>query len=72
MVKLEYFKNREKALRFIYNSKNGNISTFLSSYNKIFLTEFMNLGFIEIDKTTNTYHITRLGKDYIEEFYIKY
>ena len=72
MVKIEYFKNRENALRFIYNSRNGNISTFLSSYNKIFLTEFMNLGFIEIDKTTNTYHITRLGKDYIEEFYIKY
>ena len=72
MSKIEYSKNRENALRLIYNSKNGNISTFLSSYNKIFLTEFMNLGFIEIDKTTNTYHITRLGKDYIEEFYIKY
>ena len=72
MSKIEYSKNRENALRFIYNSKNGNISTFLSSYDEIFLTEFMNLGFIEIDKTTNTYHITRLGKDYIEEFYIKY
>ena len=72
MVKIEYFKNRKNALRFIYNAKNGNISTFLSSYDEIFLKEFMNLGFIEIDKTTDTYHITRLGKDYIEEFYAKY
>ena len=67
MSKIEYSKNRENALRFIYNSKNGNISTFLSTYDEIFLKEFMNLGFIEIDKTTDTYHITRLGKDYIEE-----
>ena len=72
MVKIEYFKNREKALRFIYNSKNGKISTFLSSYDEIFLKEFMNLGFITIDETTDTYHITSLGKDYIEEFYMKY
>ena len=72
MVKIEYFKNRKNALRFIYNAKNGNISTFLSSYDEIFLKEFMNLGFIEIDKTTDTYHITRLGEDYIEEFYAKY
>ena len=72
MVKIEYFKNRKNALRFIYNSKNGNISTFLSSYNEIFLKEFMNLGFITIDETTDTYHITSLGKDYIEEFYMKY
>ena len=72
MSKIEYSKNRENALRFIYNSKNGNISTFLSSYNEIFLKEFMNLGFITIDETTDTYHITSLGKDYIEEFYMKY
>ena len=72
MVKIEYFKNREKALRFIYNSKNGKISTFLSSYDEIFLKEFMNLGFITIDETTDTYHLTSLGKDYIEEFYMKY
>ena len=72
MVKIEYFKNRKNALRFIYNSKNGKISTFLSSYDEIFLKEFMNLGFITIDETTDTYHITSLGKDYIEEFYMKY
>ena len=36
---------------------------------EIFLKEFVDMGFIEIDETTNTYHITKLGKEYIEEFY---
>ena len=69
MDKIEYFKNRKNALRFIYNNKNGDISTFLTSNDEVFLKEFIDMGFIEIDKTTNTYHITRLGKDYVNEFY---
>lgn len=69
MDKIEYFKNRKNALRFIYNNKNGDISTFLTSNDEVFLKEFIDMGFIEIDKTTNTYHITRLGKDYVDEFY---
>lgn len=69
MDKIEYFKNRKNALRFIYNNKNGDISTFLTSNDEVFLKEFIDMGFIEIDKTTNTYHITRLGNDYVYEFY---
>ena len=69
MDKIEYFKNRKNALRFIYNNKNGDISTFLTSNDEVFLKEFIDMGFIEIDKTTNTYNITRLGKDYVDEFY---
>ena len=69
MDKIEYFKNRKNALRFIYNNRNGDISTFLTSNNEVFLKEFIDMGFIEIDKTTNTYNITRLGKDYVDEFY---
>ena len=69
MDRIEYFNGRKKALRFIYNNKNRNISRFLSSNDEIFLKEFLDMGFIEIDKTTNTYHITKLGKEYIEEFY---
>lgn len=69
MDKIEYFKNRKNALRFIYNNRNGDISTFLTSNDEVFLKEFIDIGFIEIDKTTNTYHITRLGKDYVDEFY---
>lgn len=69
MDRIEYFKNRKNALRFIYNNKNGDISTFLTSNDEVFLKEFIDMGFIEIDKTTNTYHITRLGKDYVDEFY---
>ena len=69
MDRIEYFNNRKKALRFIYNNKNRNISRFLSSNDEIFLKEFADMGFIEIDETTNTYHITKLGKEYIEEFY---
>ena len=69
MDRIEYFNNRKNALRFIYNNKNRNISRFLSSNDEIFLKEFLDMGFIEIDETTNTYHITKLGKEYIEEFY---
>ena len=69
MDRIEYFNNREKALRFIYNNRNRDISTFLNSNDEIFLKEFVDMGFIEIDETTNTYNITKLGKEYIEEFY---
>lgn len=69
MDRIEYVKNRKNALRFIYNNKNGDISTFLTSNDDVFLKEFENLGFIEIDKATNVYYITKLGKEYIEEFY---
>ena len=69
MDRIEYFNNRKKALRFIYNNQNRNISRFLSSNDEIFLKEFVDMGFIDIDKTTNKYHITKLGKEYIEEFY---
>ena len=54
MDRIEYFNNRKKALRFIYNNKNRNISRFLSSNDEIFLKEFLDMGFIEIDETTNT------------------
>lgn len=69
MDRIEYFNNRKKALKFIYNNNNRSISRFLSSNDEIFLKEFADMGFIEIDETTNTYHITKLGKEYIEEFY---
>lgn len=69
MDRIEYFNNRKKALKFIYNNSNRSISRFLSSNDEIFLKEFADMGFIEIDETTNTYHITKLGKEYIEEFY---
>ena len=69
MDRIEYVKNRKNALRFIYNNKNGDISTFLTSNDEVFLKEFENLGFIDIDNTTNSYRITKLGKEYIEEFY---
>ena len=69
MDRIEYFNNRKKALKFIYNNKNRDISRFLSSNDKIFLKEFVDMGFIEIDETTNTYNITKRGKEYIEEFY---
>ena len=69
MDRIEYFNNRKKALRFIYNNQNRSISRFLSSNDEIFLKEFADMGFIEIDETTNTYNITKLGKEYIEEFY---
>ena len=69
MDRIEYFNNRKKALRFIYNNRNRDISTFLNSNDEIFLKEFVDMGFIDIDKTTNKYHITKLGKEYIEEFY---
>ena len=69
MDRIEYVKNRKNALRFIYNNKNGDISTFLTSNDEVFLKEIETLGFIDIDNTTNSYHITKLGKEYIEEFY---
>ena len=69
MDRIEYIKKREKALRFIYNNRNRDISTFLNSNDEIFLKEFVDMGFIDIDKTTNKYRITQLGKEYIEEFY---
>ena len=69
MDRIEYFNGRKKALKFIYNNSNRSISRFLSSNDEIFLKEFVDMGFIEIDETTNTYHITTLGKEYIEEFY---
>lgn len=69
MDRIEYFNNRKKALRFIYNNRNRDISTFLNSNDESFLKEFVDMGFIDIDKTTNKYHITQLGKEYIEEFY---
>ena len=69
MDRIEYFNNRKKALNFIYNNSNRSISRFLSSNDEIFLKEFADMGFIEIDETTNTYNITKLGKEYIEEFY---
>ena len=69
MDRIEYFNNRKKALKFIYNNNNRSISRFLSSNDEIFLKEFADMGFIEIDETTNTYHITKRGKEYIEEFY---
>ena len=31
MDRIEYIKKREKALRFIYNNRNRDISTFLNS-----------------------------------------
>ena len=69
MDRIEYFNNRKKALKFIYNNSNRSISRFLSSNDEIFLKEFIDMGFIEIDETTNAYNITKLGKEYIEEFY---
>ena len=69
MDRIEYFNNRKKALKFIYNNSNRSISRFLSSNDEIFLKEFADMGFIEINETTNTYNITKLGKEYIEEFY---
>lgn len=69
MDRIEYFNGRKKALKFIYNNSNRSISRFLSSNDEIFLKEFADMGFIEIDETTNTYNITKRGKEYIEEFY---
>lgn len=69
MDRIEYFKDRKNALRFIYNNRTASIDTFLSNNDKLFLDEFIDMGFIEVDKTTNTYQITRLGKDYVNEFY---
>lgn len=69
MDRIEYFKDRKNALRFIYNNRTASINTFLSNNDKLFLDEFIDMGFIEVDNTTNTYTITRLGKDYVDEFY---
>lgn len=69
MDRIEYFKDRKNALRFIYNNRTASIDTFLSNNDKLFLYEFIDIGFIEVDNTTNTYTITRLGKDYVDEFY---
>lgn len=69
MDKIEYFKARKNALRFIYNNRNGDVSTFLTSNDKVFLNEFIDMGFIKIDNVSKTYTLTRLGKDYIDEFY---
>lgn len=69
MDRIEYFKDRKNALRFIYNNQTASIDTFLSNNDKLFLDEFIDMGFIEVDNTTNTYTITRLGKDYVDEFY---
>lgn len=69
MDRIEYFKDRKNALRFIYNNRTASIDTFLSNNDKLFLDEFIDMGFIEVDNTTNTYTITRLGKDYVDEFY---
>ena len=69
MDRIEYFKDRKNALRFIYNNRTATIDTFLSNNDKLFLDEFINMGFIEVDNTTHTYTITRLGKDYVDEFY---
>lgn len=69
MDRIEYFKDRKNALRFIYNNRTATIDTFLSNNDKLFLDEFIDMGFIEVDNTTNTYTITRLGKDYVDEFY---
>lgn len=69
MDKIEYFKDRKNALRFIYNNRTATIDTFLSNNDKLFLDEFIDMGFIEVDNTTNTYTITLLGKDYVDEFY---
>lgn len=69
MDRIEYFKDRKNALRFIYNNRTTTVETFLSNNDKQFLAEFIDMGFIEVDKTTNTYEITRLGKDYVDEFY---
>ena len=69
MNRIQYVKNRKNALRFIYNNKNGDISTFLTSNDEVFLKEFENLRFIDIDNTTNSYRMTKLGNEYIEEFY---
>jgi hypothetical protein len=69
MDRIEYFKDRKNALRFIYNNRTASIDTFLSNNDKLFLDEFIDMGFIEVDKTRNTYTITRLGKDYVDEFY---
>jgi hypothetical protein len=69
MDRIEYFKERKNALRFIYNNRTASVETFLSNNDKQFLTEFTDMGFIEVDNTTNTYEITRLGKDYVDEFY---
>ena len=69
MDRIEYFKERKNALRFIYNNRTARVETFLSNNDKQFLTEFRDMGFIEVDNTTNTYTITRLGKDYVDEFY---
>jgi hypothetical protein len=69
MDRIEYFKDRKNALRFIYNNRTASVETFLSNNDKQFLTEFIDMGFIEVDNTTNTYTITRLGKDYVDEFY---
>lgn len=69
MDRIEYFKDRKNALRFIYNNRTASIDTFLSNNDKLFLDEFIDMGFIEVDNTTNTYMITRLGKDYVDEFY---
>ena len=69
MDRIEHFKERKNALRFIYNNRTASVETFLSNNDKRFLTEFIDMGFIEVDNTTNTYTITRLGKDYVDEFY---
>ena len=69
MDRIEYFKDRKNALRFIYNNRTASIDTFLSNNDKLFLDEFIDMGFIEVDNTANTYTITRLGKDYVDEFY---
>lgn len=69
MDRIEYFKDRKNALRFIYNNQTATIDTFLSNNDKLFLDEFIDMGFIEVDNTANTYTITRLGKDYVDEFY---
>ena len=36
MDKIEYFEKRKNALRFIYNNRNGDIFTFLTSYDEVY------------------------------------
>lgn len=69
MEHIEYQKARKIALRFIYNNRNCSIESFLTNCDEQFLKEFESMGFIEIDRTNNSYELLRLGKDYVDEFY---
>jgi hypothetical protein len=68
MDKIEYFKERKDALKYIFMNQTGKLCILQSYVRYEILLSLESAGFLVINEYGDSYYMTDLGKDYCTEY----